>query len=51
MPLPRKKADGTGGAPVLDILQARVKLLDVEEHVEPYTVTRKKDGNRYFYYS
>jgi hypothetical protein len=49
MPLPRKKDDGTGGAPVLDILQARVRLLDVEEHVEPYTVTRKKDGAEFSY--
>jgi hypothetical protein len=44
MPLPRKKDDGTGGAPVLDIMKARVKLLDVEEYTEPFTVTRKSDG-------
>jgi hypothetical protein len=44
MPLPRQKDDGTGGAPVLKILQAHVKLFDVEEYTEPYTVTRKSDG-------
>jgi hypothetical protein len=44
MPLPRRKDDGTGAAPVLDIMKARVKLLNVEEHVEPFTVTRKSDG-------
>ncbi len=44
MPLPRKKDDGGTGAPVLNIPNARVKLFDVEEHVEPYTVTRKSDG-------
>jgi hypothetical protein len=44
MPLPRKKDDGGTGAPVLNILSAHVKLFDVEEHVEPYTVTRKSDG-------
>jgi hypothetical protein len=44
MPLPRQKDDGTGGAPVLKILQAHVKLSDVEEYTEPYTVTRKSDG-------
>jgi hypothetical protein len=44
MPLPRQKDDGSGGAPVLDLLRARVKLFDVEEHTEPYTVTRKSDG-------
>jgi hypothetical protein len=43
MPLPRKKDDGTSGAPVLDILNARVRLTDVVEHTEPYTVTRKSD--------
>jgi hypothetical protein len=47
MPLPRKKDDGTGGAPVLNLLSARVKLFDVEEHVEPYTVTRKSDGTEF----
>ena len=44
MPLPRKKDDGSSGAPVLDILRARVKLTDVEEYTEPFTVTRKSDG-------
>lgn len=44
MPLPRKKDDGTGGAPVLDILRAHVRLTDVEEHTEPFTVTRKSDS-------
>ena len=47
MPLPRKKDDGTNGAPVLDIMKARVKLLDVEEYVEPHTVTRKSDGTEF----
>lgn len=44
MPLPRRKDAGASGAPVLNILSARVRLTDVEEHVEPYTVTRKSDG-------
>ncbi len=44
MPLPRKKDDGTGGAVVLNLGNARVKLFDVEEHEQPYTVTRKRDG-------
>jgi hypothetical protein len=44
MPLPRKKDAGGSGAPVLNLLNARVRLVDVEEHVEPYTVTRKSDG-------
>jgi hypothetical protein len=44
MPLPRKKDDGASGAPVLDILRAHVKLTDVEEYTEPFTVTRKSDG-------
>jgi hypothetical protein len=44
MPLPRRKDDGTGGAPVLNLLSARVKLLDVEEYEKPYAVTRKSDG-------
>jgi hypothetical protein len=43
MPLPRKKDDGSSGAPVLNILRAHVRLIDVEEHVEPYTITRKSD--------
>jgi hypothetical protein len=43
MPLARKKDEGAA-APVLNILQARVRLYDVEEHTEPYTVTRKSDG-------
>lgn len=47
MPLPRKKDAGSSGAPVLNILSARVKLFDVEEHVEPYTVTRKSDGTEF----
>jgi hypothetical protein len=47
MPLPRKKDAGGSGAPVLDILNAHVKLVDVEEHVEPYTVTRKSDGRTF----
>ncbi len=44
MPLPRKKDAGSSGAPVLNLLSAHVRLTDVEEHVEPYTVTRKSDG-------
>jgi hypothetical protein len=44
MPLPRKKDAGSSGAPVLNILSARVRLFDVEEHTEPYMVTRKSDG-------
>jgi len=47
MPLPRKKDDGSSGAPVLDILNAHVRLTDVEEYVEPYTVTRKSDGRTF----
>src|SRR5215216_2921669 len=47
MPLPRKKDDGSSGAPVLNILRAHVRLTDVEEHVEPYTVTRKSDGRTF----
>jgi hypothetical protein len=44
MPLPRKKDAGSSGAPVLDILNAHVRLIDVEEYTEPHTVTRKSDG-------
>src|SRR5918998_562306 len=44
MPLPRRKDDGSSGAPVLNLLSARVKLIDVEEYEKPYTVTRKSDG-------
>src|SRR4051812_11495968 len=44
MPLPRKKDAGSSGAPVLNLLSTRVRLFDVEEYVEPYTVTRKSDG-------
>jgi len=47
MPLPRKKDDGSSGAPVLNILRAHVRLIDVEEHIEPYTVTRKSDGRTF----
>jgi hypothetical protein len=47
MPLPRKKDAGGSGAPVLDILNAHVRLVDVEEYVEPYTVTRKSDGRTF----
>ncbi len=47
MPLPRKKDAGSSGAPVLDLLNAHVRLIDVEEHVEPYTVTRKSDGRAF----
>ena len=46
MPLPRKKDEGTA-APVLNIPQAHVKLFDVEEHTEPYTVMRKSDGAQF----
>src|SRR5829696_5491264 len=44
MPLPRRKDAGSSGAPVLNILRARVRLTDVEEYTEPYTKTRKSDG-------
>jgi hypothetical protein len=44
MPLPRKKDDGATGAPVLNILRAHVRLSDVEEYTEPFTVSRKSDG-------
>ena len=44
MPLPRQKDDGSSGAPVLNLLRAKVRLCDVTEHTEPYTVTRKSDG-------
>src|SRR5918997_3294835 len=47
MPLPRKKGDGSSGAPVLNILRAHVRLTDVEEHIEPYAVTRKSDGRTF----
>jgi hypothetical protein len=47
MPLPRKKDDGSSGAPVLNILRAHVRLTDVEEHIEPYAVTRKSDGRTF----
>ena len=47
MPLPRKKDEGGTGAPVLNILSAHVRLSDVEEHTEPYTVTRKSDGAQF----
>jgi hypothetical protein len=43
MPLPRKKDAGSSGAPVLNISRAHVRIIDVEEHVEPYTITRKSD--------
>jgi hypothetical protein len=49
MPLPRKKDDGSTGAPVLNILRAHVRLTDVEEHIEPFTVTRKSDGAEFNY--
>ncbi len=44
MPLPRKKDAGGSGAPVLDLLNAHVRLTDVVEHTEPYTISRKSDG-------
>jgi hypothetical protein len=44
MPLPRKKEAGSSGAPVLNLLRAHVRLVDVEEHTEPYTITRKADN-------
>jgi len=44
MPLPRKKDDGSSGAPALNILRAHVRLTDVEEHIEPFTITRKSDS-------
>jgi hypothetical protein len=47
VPLPRKKDAGGSGALVLDIPNAHVRLTDVEEHVEPHTVTRKSDGRTF----
>ena len=47
MPLRRRKDEGGAGAPVLNILSAHVRLVDVEEHTEPYTVTRKSDGTQF----
>jgi hypothetical protein len=47
MPLPRKRDEGGTGAPVLNILSAHVRITDVEEHVEPYTVTRKSDSMQF----
>jgi hypothetical protein len=44
MPLPRKKDNGSSGAPVLNILRAHVRLTDLEEHTKPYVITRKSDG-------
>jgi hypothetical protein len=40
MPLPRKNDTGGPGAPVLDILSAHVRLLDVEEYTEPRTIQK-----------
>ena len=39
-----KDAGGSSGAPVLNLLRAHVKLTDVEEYTEPFTVERKSDG-------
>lgn len=47
MPLPRKKDEGGSGAPVLNILNAHVRLIDVEEKEAPYTVTRKADNAQF----
>jgi hypothetical protein len=44
MPLPRKKDAGSSGAPVLNLPRAHIRLVDVEEHTKPYTITRKSDG-------
>ena|SRR5215208_5043159 len=44
MPLPRKKDVGSSAAPVLNLLRAHVRLVDVQEHTEPYTITRKADN-------
>jgi hypothetical protein len=44
MPLPRRKESGASAAPVLNLLRARVKLVDVEEYETPRQVTRKSDG-------
>jgi hypothetical protein len=44
MPLPRKSDAGSSGAPVLNLLRAHVRLTDVVEYTEPFTVTRKSDG-------
>jgi len=47
MPLPRKKDAGGTGAPILNIPMAHVRLTNVEEHTEPYTITRKSDGAKF----
>jgi hypothetical protein len=47
MPLPRKRDAGGTNAPVLNLLNAHVRLSDVEEHTEPYVVTRKSDGAQF----
>jgi hypothetical protein len=47
MPLPRRKDAGSTGAPVLDILNARVRLTNVKEYTEPFAVTRKTDGRTF----
>ena len=47
MPLPRRRDAGSSGAPVLNLPHARVKLLSVEEHIEPRQVTRKADGAKF----
>jgi hypothetical protein len=42
-----QKDDGLSGAPVLDLMKCRVRLFDVIEHTEPYTVTKKSTGAEY----
>jgi hypothetical protein len=48
MPLPRKKDHGSSGAPVLDIMKAHVKLIDVTEHTEPFVVTKQSTSAQFW---
>ena len=47
MPLPRAKDDGSNGAPVLDLMAAHVRLVNVTEHTTPRVVERKSDGTQF----
>ena len=42
----KKSAKKDSGAPVLDLAQAKLKVLEAELHLEPYEVTRK-DGSTF----
>jgi hypothetical protein len=44
MPLPRRKESGATAAPILNLLRARIKLVDVEEYETPRQVTRRSDN-------